>query len=309
MRLPAMARVTKIDEKRLEALSLSNPVFAPGVQNYVAMGGVRALWHGDLQGDLQAELLTALDQTARPRRRGARWPVARRTGHCTRGCRLNTMPAGPARNQWVAISDVAWQRLAATAPDAQARDIVAHWQARCLPVVVCTQPPGLAPGRLAVGLPAPLRWSRRRLALQVALDQVLRQGEFPPLAAVLQDEASQALAHALAAQGANTRVYGSHGWQALTGEPYVHAASDIDVQIQVPGFEAARQALPLLQQARLPGRLDGEFAFPGGQAIAWREFAHLLQPAQPAAQVLVKSLGGPRLMPAAWVRQLGLAAT
>jgi len=63
MRLPAMARVTKIDEKRLEALSLSNPVFAPGVQNYVAMGGVRALWHGDLQGDLQAELLMALDHT------------------------------------------------------------------------------------------------------------------------------------------------------------------------------------------------------------------------------------------------------
>ena len=57
MRLPAMARVTKIDEQRLEALSLSNPVFAPGVQNYVAMGGVRALW----QGDLQAELLAALD--------------------------------------------------------------------------------------------------------------------------------------------------------------------------------------------------------------------------------------------------------
>ena len=63
MRLPAMARVTKIDEQRLESLSLSNPVFAPGVQNYVAMGGVRALWHGDQQGDLQAELLNALDQT------------------------------------------------------------------------------------------------------------------------------------------------------------------------------------------------------------------------------------------------------
>ena len=59
MRLPAMARVTKIDEQRLAALSRSNPVFAPGVQNYVAMGGVRALW----QGDLQAELLAALDQT------------------------------------------------------------------------------------------------------------------------------------------------------------------------------------------------------------------------------------------------------
>ena len=49
MRIPAMARVTKLPEEKLTALSQSNPVFAPGVQNYVAMGGVRALWQGDLQ--------------------------------------------------------------------------------------------------------------------------------------------------------------------------------------------------------------------------------------------------------------------
>ncbi|MDP9901744.1 biotin-independent malonate decarboxylase subunit gamma [Variovorax ginsengisoli] len=59
MRIPAMARVTKLPEERLEALSLSNPVFAPGVQNYVTMGGVRALW----QGDLQAALRNALEHT------------------------------------------------------------------------------------------------------------------------------------------------------------------------------------------------------------------------------------------------------
>ncbi|MGB8339407.1 MAG: biotin-independent malonate decarboxylase subunit gamma [Burkholderiales bacterium] len=60
MRLPAMARVTKIDEQRLEALSKSNPVFAPGVENYVAMGGVHSLW----KGDLQAQLLAALDESS-----------------------------------------------------------------------------------------------------------------------------------------------------------------------------------------------------------------------------------------------------
>jgi len=52
MRLPAMARVTKLDEGRLEELSKSNPVFAPGVRNYVAMGGIRSLWEGDLQSAL-----------------------------------------------------------------------------------------------------------------------------------------------------------------------------------------------------------------------------------------------------------------
>jgi malonate decarboxylase gamma subunit len=56
MRLPAMSRVTKIAEDVLEALSLSNPVFAPGVENYVAMGGIASLWRGDLQASLLAEL-------------------------------------------------------------------------------------------------------------------------------------------------------------------------------------------------------------------------------------------------------------
>lgn len=66
MRLPAMARVTKIDEERLAELSESNPVFAPGVKNYVAMGGIRSLWTGDLQAELLAALADSpmLDERA-----------------------------------------------------------------------------------------------------------------------------------------------------------------------------------------------------------------------------------------------------
>ena len=59
MRIPAMARVTKISEERLTELSHANPVFAPGVANYVAMGGVRALWTGDLAGALRQALIDA----------------------------------------------------------------------------------------------------------------------------------------------------------------------------------------------------------------------------------------------------------
>src|SRR4029079_5722865 len=39
MRIPAMSRITKLPEARLQELSQANPVFAPGVENYVAMGG------------------------------------------------------------------------------------------------------------------------------------------------------------------------------------------------------------------------------------------------------------------------------
>lgn len=59
MRLPAMSRVTKISEEVLQALALSNPVFAPGVANYVAMGGMQSLWRGDLQACLLAALADA----------------------------------------------------------------------------------------------------------------------------------------------------------------------------------------------------------------------------------------------------------
>ena len=67
MRLPAMARVTKLDEQRLAELSKSNPVFAPGVENYVAMGGIEALW----RGDFQACLVEALQQATTVDKRAA----------------------------------------------------------------------------------------------------------------------------------------------------------------------------------------------------------------------------------------------
>lgn len=59
MRIPAMSRVTKLPEPLLEQLSLSNPVFAPGVANYLAMGGVRKLWGSDLRQELREAFAAA----------------------------------------------------------------------------------------------------------------------------------------------------------------------------------------------------------------------------------------------------------
>lgn len=65
MRIPAMARVTKLSEELLTTLSQSNPVFAPGVNNYVAMGGVRALWDNDLPAALRDALANTPIEDAR----------------------------------------------------------------------------------------------------------------------------------------------------------------------------------------------------------------------------------------------------
>jgi malonate decarboxylase gamma subunit len=60
MNLPAMSRITKIPLERLEELSQSSPVFAPGVANYLKMGAIHSLW----EGDLAQRLAEALDAPA-----------------------------------------------------------------------------------------------------------------------------------------------------------------------------------------------------------------------------------------------------
>jgi malonate decarboxylase gamma subunit len=56
MGLPAMARITKVPEERLVELAASNPVFAPGPENYLRMGGVQEIWSGDLAAQLEQAL-------------------------------------------------------------------------------------------------------------------------------------------------------------------------------------------------------------------------------------------------------------
>lgn len=65
MNLPAMARVTKIPLERLEQLSTTSAVFAPGVDNYHRMGAIRDIWAGDLAAHLQ----DALDHSSEDDRR------------------------------------------------------------------------------------------------------------------------------------------------------------------------------------------------------------------------------------------------
>jgi len=77
MGLPAMARITKVAEERLVELAKSNPVFAPGPENYWRMGGVAAIWNGDLAAQLKLALANASDQDSRAvlgqQRGGRQW--------------------------------------------------------------------------------------------------------------------------------------------------------------------------------------------------------------------------------------------
>jgi malonate decarboxylase beta subunit len=84
MSLPAMARVTKIPLARLEALSLASPVFAPGLEPFLALGALESVWRPPLHEALAAALARPLRPDVRARRgleRGGRLlaaPVAAR---------------------------------------------------------------------------------------------------------------------------------------------------------------------------------------------------------------------------------------
>nr|WP_315230268.1 malonate decarboxylase holo-[acyl-carrier-protein] synthase [uncultured Albidiferax sp.] len=182
------------------------------------------------------------------------------------------------RNQLVWLHDHAWEGLAAQPRDMSAQTTLAYWQQHRLPLVVCRQAACMPTQCISVGLAAPRSWAANKLALDLAPEDILSHGDFPSLQQVAHGSPWQPAAQALAeALGTVAHVYGSYGWQHLTGLDYVHAASDIDLHLPVPHMDAAQAVVAQLEAARLPMRIDGELVFAGGHAVAWREFARLLQ--------------------------------
>lgn len=134
---------------------------------------------------------------------------------------------------------------------------------------------------VALGIPLPQRLGRRRLALQAPADAVVRCGRFSSLTAAIPAapqswrERLAEIASLLEGCGADAFVYGSLGWQHLTGEVYLHPASDIDLLI-APGpdfdVDAALDAFRSMAGDVSP-RLDGELVVAPDRAVAWRELS------------------------------------
>ncbi|QSH41378.1 biotin-independent malonate decarboxylase subunit gamma [Lentisphaerota bacterium ZTH] len=75
MNLPAISRVTKLPLEKLENLSRTIPVFAPGCNNFYKMGGLTDIWHGNLAACLETALkeYSSIDSRAElGRQRGGR---------------------------------------------------------------------------------------------------------------------------------------------------------------------------------------------------------------------------------------------
>jgi phosphoribosyl-dephospho-CoA transferase len=166
------------------------------------------------------------------------------------------------------------------------------WIAAGRPLVAARQ--ALASERVLLGLCLPLAQQRKRLSIQVgrsAVAEIRRPLAIehccPHLPAV-DAEVLRRLATRAATCSARTGIFGSLAWEALSGENYRHAESDIDLIVDVETMAQFDAMLSALQQAagQLSCRLDGEIRFPDGNAVAWREVA--ANRASPAAAVLVK---------------------
>lgn len=200
------------------------------------------------------------------------------------------------RHQIAWLSPAGWQHLRDRDWDAEARDCLRHWAGHNLPVVVTRQPDEHGE-TVALGLCAPRRWRYRRLALRVPLADVLYFDEFPRLEQLIAQLPSAAraparrLAATLLASGTTARVYGSHGWQHLTGMAHLHEGSDLDVWVGVADAEQADAVAAALGDFTAPTRrLDGELVFGGDAAVAWREWLAWREGRTPA--LLVKRLHG-----------------
>ena len=206
------------------------------------------------------------------------------------------------RHQLAFLTTAGWQRIVQRDWDATARACLAHWATHRLPLVVTRQleADDEASDTIALGLPAPGRWERRRIGLRVPRNDVLYFDEFPNAEQVLLllPQTARAEWHRLAAGlkacGATARVYGSYGWQQLSGLDHVRGESDADLWVAVsdpPQADAAAVLLQTFSHARL--RLDGELAFDGGPSVAWREW--LTWRAGGAKALLVKTISGSSL--------------
>lgn len=215
------------------------------------------------------------------------------------------------RHQIAWLGETGWRSVLDRDWDPTERDCLDHWATRQLPLVVTRQASPASEDSISLGLPTPGRWGRRRLALTVARSSVLYFDEFPlaeRLISLLPASARPAwltLVADLKLLNANARVYGSYGWQILSGFAHVRDGSDIDLWVSVSDWAQADAAAARLQavSGELP-RVDGELMFDDGAAVAWREW--LAWRSGKVKSLLVKSIAGSSLE-RTWGRQGAVA--
>ena len=205
------------------------------------------------------------------------------------------------RHNLVWLSAAGWQQALAQVATSD-RAALMHWQAQDWPAIVRRHDADAGPEHVCLGvaLPPDVDGHKRRIALRVPHTGIARQRAPLSLDEVVQGSAvinapaipaswQQHLPLLLQAlrqwpSALPLAVYGSFSLQAVTGQHYVRATSDIDVLLRPTSVPQLHAALALLSRHAACLPLDGELVFPGELAVAWKEWAK----ASTSDRVLVK---------------------
>ncbi|WP_076593662.1 malonate decarboxylase holo-[acyl-carrier-protein] synthase [Herminiimonas arsenitoxidans] len=190
-----------------------------------------------------------------------------------------------------------WEGVSATVALAHAQEL-ARWADHNWPLIVRRSEYNLLPNTIGLGLalpPDPHTGVKTRIPLSVDLDDIARHEA--PLALAAAKSALplvwQAAFSELSDEACNRqlefRVYGSLALQAVTGLPYLTAASDIDVLFYPHTHAQLQQGLDLLCSYAKQLPLDGEIVFPSGRAVAWKEWVDAIDHPH-NVRVLAKSM-------------------
>ena len=205
-----------------------------------------------------------------------------------------------ARHDLVWLSGQGWDQVLACAP-AEHAAAVAAWRQADRPLIVRRADVEQAPDQVALGLalpPRPEDGRKVRIPCRVAVEHMACRTAPLPLAQVLAQSSNTlprwdaelaGLASRAADEGIALRVYGSLALQVLTGQAYLTASSDIDLLVRPRDAAGLDAALALLKTHAASLPLDGEIVFPGGRAVAWKEWA-AARAGAPGSRVLVKEM-------------------
>ena len=205
------------------------------------------------------------------------------------------------RHDRVWLSAAGWQ-AAAAAVNPEQRAAVERWAGAGWPLVVRRDDVGTTDDQVCLGLAEPPDPAgvKRRIALCAARRHIahtlpaLALADAAPAAPPAWTDALAALQRA--ATDLDLRAYGSLALQAITGQAYLGAHSDIDLLFYPLTQQQLHTGLQLLARHARDLPLDGEIVFPNGAAVAWREWAGA---DQAGSRVLVKALRALRLAPRA----------
>ena len=209
-----------------------------------------------------------------------------------------------ARHDLVWLTARGWQRVRAGAPPETA-GALERWHDGGWPAVVRRAEADLAPGEVAVGFalpPHPDGGRKLRVGCRVELADVQRRTRALALVGAIDAvpdawrEGLRALEQQAADAGLGLAVYGSVALQALTGQRYLTARSDIDLLLRPLSRKQLMAGLDLLAAHAQALPLDGEVVFPDGRAVAWKELRAAFAGA-PGTRVLAKSLERVALAP------------